>query len=57
MGTATARWRKTGIAKPDGLLQAVTLAALQEPTGVSALQCRLAEQHLTANKGRRDEDR
>jgi hypothetical protein len=57
MGTATARWRKTSIAKPDGLLQAVTLAALQEPTGVSALQCRLAEQHLTANKGRRDEDR
>jgi hypothetical protein len=53
MGTATARRRKTGIAKPDGLLQAVTLAALQEPTGVSALQCRPAEQNLKGRKGAR----
>ena len=54
MGRATARRRKTGIAIPDGLL---TFAALQERSGVSAPLCRLVEQHLTANKGRRDEDR
>jgi hypothetical protein len=53
----TARRRKTGIAVPDGLLQAVPFAALQERPARSAPLCRLAEQHLTANKGRRDEDR
>ena len=45
--------RKTGIAVPDGLLQAVTFAALQEPTDVSALLCRPAEQYLKAKKGSR----
>jgi hypothetical protein len=57
MGKATARRRKTGITVPDGLLQAVQFASLEERPGVSAPLCRLAEQHLTANKGRRDEDR
>ena len=53
MGTATARRRKTGIAVPDRLLHAVTFAALQEPTDVSFLRCRPAEQHLKVRKGAR----
>jgi hypothetical protein len=53
MGTATARRRKTGIAVSDGVLQAVTFAALQEPTDVSSLRCRPAEQNLKVRKGAR----
>jgi hypothetical protein len=54
MGKATARRRKTGVAVPDGLLQAVTFAALQGRTDVSSLRCRPAEQHhLKVRKGTR----
>jgi hypothetical protein len=53
MGKATVRRRKTGIAVPDGLLQAVAFAALQEPTGVSSPRCGPAEQYLTVRKGTR----
>jgi hypothetical protein len=53
MGTATARRRKIGIAIPDGLLQAVPFAALQEATDVRPLRCRPAEQNLKVRKGAR----
>ena len=53
MGKAMVRRRKTGIAVPDGLLQAVTFAALQEPTDVRARRCQPAEQNLKVRKGTR----
>jgi hypothetical protein len=43
---------KTSIVIPDGLLQALKFAALEERTDVSALLCRLAEQYLS-NKARK----
>ena len=50
---AKARRRKTSIVIPDGLLQEVKFAALEERTDVGALPCRLAEQYLKARKGTR----
>jgi hypothetical protein len=41
---------KTSIVIPDGLLQALKHAAVEERTDVSSLLCRLAEAYLTGRK-------
>ena len=52
-GQSKATRRKTSIVIPDGLLQELKFAALEERTDVSALPCRLAAPYLKAKKGSR----
>jgi hypothetical protein len=42
--------KKTSIVIPDGLLQGLKHAAVEERTDVSSLLCRLAEDYLKARK-------
>ncbi len=43
--------KKTSVVIPDGLLQGLKHAAVEERTDVSALLCRLAEDYLKGRKG------